>query len=547
MKRYVIFAFALVMLLLCACQNSNVGQTDPSETAVPTQTTTQTETTAPTQTTAQTETTVAMPTETEPEETTEPVVVEYNLDVDDWLVNEPGYLSYTEYFSKDREYGFVDGTSWLIMDGDAGYRYYVQRMDEGIAVVSESTGEMYLVPNSAGYSEFNIIGADGRYAYLQNNKEIGRMDLVTGEYAATFSCEEIVDSRTYDGMVTYYIAYCADDGEASYQVGRIYLPTGDNMELHSFGAENVLQSTVSFRYIYSTRGLVRWTMINPDFVSVLENELSNPDSGFVNYHYDNSEYWEAENGVQLLFECQYYMLIDAIEDANDVFAYRMGVYDADTGKYSEQGGIMDSCWYGSGGSHDHFDPVFRDNGDPIYVKERWFSVKEKVNFAVSGQNEDYVDGRFTLCADYTGTPYLYFALDGVYKKVTEIPVKGIRDTGEYLLCITTDNRILAVSYDGKETALLYKSVYGEVTNLDVEDNYAAFSDGDYIVLIDLENQKYREVVYHPDLFSFYMSRVYDKGVYLDEYEIYFEVCSGLYIQGYTLNLMTGEVHEGYRL
>ena len=549
MKKHLLVLFAMVMLILCACRHSEQGKTEPTETTAPVQTTAPAETTIPTESTVQQTippTTVPQPSET----------VSYDLTVEDWYV-EPEYLSYKEYFSKDRQY-LGGGNAWLKMEGDTGSVYHASWEDDGLVITSDATGEKYLVPDSKECSEFGLAGTDGKFAYLWMNKEYRKMNLATGENEVVFSAEEIVSCVTLDNLVSYYIASRQADGKEYYEVGRVYLPDGHIDVLHTFPAENVVASQVSlWRYsIQSNLGDVKWIMINPAFTEILEKELNDPDSEFRVGYYDNSEYWEAENGIEMLFTSGYYMLLDEIENAYDARAQLMGIYNQKTGKYTEKEGVFDTCYYGSDFGHDHFSPEITETTEPIFVKERWFSVKQKAKFALCdpdhiGEDGTYVDHHLSIISDATSTPYLYFDQEGKYTRVTDIPIQEAVNTSKSIICVTADNRVMAMSFDGKETALLYRSVYGEIKNLDISyyGNYAAFMDGDYIILIDLVKQQYREVVYNPDLSYFYLSVLYETGTYdvAKVPEIYFDITAGLAVDGYVIDLRTGEVDEGYRL
>ena len=488
---------------------------------------------------------------TEPAETEPPRV--YDLKVEDWYT-EPEYLSYEEYFAEDREYTDDNGGNWLKQDNGKIYSFGAVMKDDGLVIVGGAFDEAYLVPKTERFVDWKVIGADGQAAFLASTNEIGRIDLTTGVYSTMYKCDEIISLETYDEMVSYFIsANKADDGMI-YQINRTYLPTGQTDVLYE--EQGAQWYYIHMAKVYSTLGDIRWTRLNPDYVDAMRKELADPDSEYKIGYYDNSEYWEAEDGIAMMLGNGYYMLLDEMEDGLGVNAQLMGIYNAGTGKFSEQEGIFDGCWYGSGYDHDHFTPEMTTAPDPIFIKERWFDVKEKANFVMSdpddiGEYGTFVESNLGLINDYSSTRYLYLMNDGVYTKVTDIPIKEALNTSQCIIAITADNRILAISYDGTQRAELYRSVYGELDKLDVSyhGNYAAFVDGDYLILIDLVKQQYREVVYHQNIhwFALFALDSEDHSTILEIPEIYFDIAVGLYVQGYAINLVTGEIQLGYRL
>ena len=62
-------------------------------------------------------------------------------------------------------------------------------------------------------------------------------------------------------------------------------------------------------------------------------------------------------------------------------------------------------------------------------------------------------------------------------------------------------------------------------------------------------QQYREVVYHQNIhwFALFALDSEDHSTILEIPEIYFDIAVGLYVQGYAINLVTGEIQPGYRL
>ena len=73
-------------------------------------------------------------------------------------------------------------------------------------------------------------------------------------------------------------------------------------------------------------------------------------------------------------------------------------------------------------------------------------------------------------------------------------------------------------------------------------------DGDTLLALDLVKGNYRELVSHQYLRSnFYLDTAHTDGKTHDTDKVYFETYEGLYVEGFTTNINTGELKKGYRL
>ena len=162
-------AFVLAALLLAGC-----APAEPEETT--TAPTTQA-TTAPT-TEPVTEPTAA-PTTEATTEATEPVQ-EFTASL--WRM-EPEYLSYKAYFSQDRPYIKEQVNGWAVTRGDTGY-FIELHADSALRISCRAFEETYTVPGSGktlqDYGGPQLLGTDGKYAYLASDTHIVRVELLTG-------------------------------------------------------------------------------------------------------------------------------------------------------------------------------------------------------------------------------------------------------------------------------------------------------------------------------------------------------------------------------
>lgn len=508
-----------------------------------------TETTLPNETTNHTES-MTDPVETTPP-TSEPIVeVSYDLPVEAWLVEDPEYLSYEEYFSKDREYSRSSGSYWMKQEDACWITFSVSWKDDGLVIGGGEPEDKYLVPDSLNYNGFEILAADGKYVYLLDT-EIGRMDMVTGGYETLYMAEDILCWASYDGMVTYFIALHETDGQETIKICRMYLPTGQVDVVHEESATDIYY--LHLEKVYSGLGDVRWTKLNPDYIAAMRKELADPDSDYKIGHYDNSEYWEAEDGIQMMLDNGNFMLLDEMEDGLGVRAQVMAVYNCASGKYSEKLGIFDDCWYGSGYPHDHFNPDVMTAPEPEVIMSAWTAMEVSPDFdicpaEVSEEDSGYGYERIALVTGVDSQQYLYTKTNGKYNKIVEEPVKSATNTTVCAIYVTLDDRVMAVSYDGTQSVELYQASYGEIEEIDIGESGSLLvvQDGTTLVQIDLKELCVRELVRHDDIHLSMIDYEEIDGNTVDT-DVYFEVYVGLHVSGYTLNFETGELIEQYRL
>lgn len=544
MKKYVSL-FLILALLLCGCA------ADPqsgSETQAPTQTepskvpaTESSETQAPTQVnTEPPETQVMTQPSTEPPETqpptepaTEPTGTEaatqptdpyYELTVEDWQLEEPECLSYEEYFSQPRD--LENSSIKWVKDGRL---FTCTKWNGPVRITSDDGGE-YTVPDSEGYDDYYLAGANGRYAYLFNQDWFFQLDLETGIPDILLALSGATQKYLMDNLVLYYSAY----ENQTFTIGRMYLPTMEQEILYQQEGEFY---QLYFEEVNNTAEPLAWTLINPEFVEVVKGELSDPDSPYKsNENYDYSRFWDQEDGLNDVMHA--YNLMHKIQDGTGVRALLRCTYDPAGGSYSEQTGIVDHCYYGSEMGHDHYNPDVTTAPEPEILMGEWVGI-EMPSFTSQA-------GEMILLNDVDSSLYLYAKTDGDYQKILAEPVKFAVAANTCVVCVTADDRVLAVSYDGAQSAELYRAGYGHIERLQIgcEMNRVVIRDGDTLVEIELDNGRYRELARHDNLYYFYIDSDYEAE---KDVGVYFIVRVGLHCKGYALDLATGEVDEEYRL
>jgi len=564
-KKIVLCVIA-VMLILCGCKqqagkpavptasqapSQTTSSTQPSETTAPTISSTPTQPTRPTETTAATAPT-EMPTQ--------------ELEVEDWQLDVPNYLSYEDYFATEREFLntelFNSQTSWT--KGSRVYEFGYengllnrQKDDEILVVYCEEIDEKYVVPGSKTYINYTIAGADGHYGYLYNENSFLRMDLATGNVEKMLEGYSFCRSSDYepinvyllDNLVAYYISYA--DGELS--VGRLYLPAMKNEILHNTQGEFY---NISLQRPKTNQSPVVWTMTNPEFVDYLKAELANPNSKIQKgTQYDYSQRWKEDDAFSTIINSP--MHLHYLQDAGNQRALLKWTLDLGSEELTKQTGLIDSCFHGSGYPHDHYNTDVTTAPAPELIMGDWTKISQQVPFPLHPSTDGViVKGKLLKVTDVESQVHLYAKTDGDYQKVSNDPIRMVVDTGSCAIYVTADGKaVIAVSYDGTQSVELYRASYGgvdyirfdetelhipSVRSVAVERRFV-IRDGDTLVEVNLDNLQYRPLVKHPNLQNYHIDAGFGDAVY-------FEVYVGLYSNGYVIDLQTGKMREvGYQL
>lgn len=80
----------------------------------------------------------------------------------------------------------------------------------------------------------------------------------------------------------------------------------------------------------------------------------------------------------------------------------------------------------------------------------------------------------------------------IYRVLPEI-IKEIRETYDYLYCISKTNFLVRSSYDGETVMILYETRYGELSNLQYSAGVLYFMDGSVLVRLDLRMNSFEDI------------------------------------------------------
>ena len=312
------------------------------------------------------------------------------------------------------------------------------------------------------------------------------------------------------------------------------LPQSSPYDLNS-GARDISRG-IYFSAPSTTLGTVSWQMMNPAFYAVLQEELANPDSQFKHRHQqDYSKCWEDPEKYPIHL-ATYPGLCDDIEDAYNIPYYIKYTYDPVTSTLTEDYGIIDSCFYGTGQGCNHFDYDITKKETPKILDVDPVAIPN-ISKPTGDTPWDDVDHRGAYIYSDFGYGYPYFNLDDPIRKVADIPVTEIELAPEFIYCITTEGTILQFEYYGTTCNTIYTSE-NELYDLIHGGDKLYFIDGSTIICIDTATGTWHPII-QTTLKEIYISRGYDD-------RLKFGVRQGLYCQEYLFYLDTGELlAQGY--
>lgn len=446
---------------------------------------------------------------------------------------EPEYLSYEDYFSEDRPYNLVNNQkeSWLIPEGDSFIKCSLNKSRHLYIRVSTEQ-ETYAIPNSQSLCEHEILMADGKHAYLGNSTGILQIDLLTGNITGRIPAESIVNDTiyTFDGLVAYYADYTG----GKLQLCRVYLPEMRQDVLYTLDVPVYL---FSGGYAESTLGKLSWMALNPDMQTVLTKELANPESPYRTPSLDLASLWEAEAPLGTkVYESTLMHLCEEIQNTTGIRAWTSYSYNTADGTLTEKTAVIDACFYGYPDYHDHFHPVEVTLGEPIILSDAWKPLpnSDTVTPLPTGGRPD---GTYKIEYSSFGTtpPKLYINIDGVYSVLLDIELKGAPyfvDPRNGIFCITADNRILQLSYDGTICNTIYASNW-TLRDFINRDTVLYVIEKDTVLEIDTVNLQYRKLLRWARM----------KNIGLGHYGIAINANEGISSSSYFYHLNSGELER----
>ena len=562
---YLPVLFVAVFLLLCACAQqqtspassdpdalsstpsinvtpaSRVPDSRPPATSKPATSVPATSAPATAPTTAPTQPTKP----TEPPPPTEP-----NLD---WVTNRE-IVPFEDRFKEDVPFGYKHD-SWLTPWTYPGYSHYLCEyrlmrsptyFSNPIVIQEQGIEEdalLYWVPISLDrLDDMKTLAVDGRWGYFSNNNELCKLELLTGELTTL--------AKKNESDICWEVQACGKDTVCIFQLDaqrnlRIYY-----RDLHSEAERTLYEGVLPLSSAYdlnpvardisrgiyfsapsTTLGAVSWQMMNPAFYEVTQKELENPDSQFKQiYQQDYSKCWEDPDKYPIHL-ATYPGLCDDIENAYNIPYYIKYTYDPVTSTLTEDYGIIDSCFYGTGENHNHFDYEITKEEIPEILD---IAPVEIPNFSKRTEAEPFwgFDHCYTCFFSDFGYSFPYWRGDGFVHKLADIAVTEMSMSNEYIYCITTEGAILQFNHNGSICNTIYTSE-NNLHDLQCRGNYIYFIDGSTIICVDETAGTWRPVI-RTTLKEIYISRGYDDG-------LKFGVRQGLYGQEYRFYLATGEL------
>lgn len=267
---------------------------------------------------------------------------------------DPEYPSYEAFFSQDRDY-FTNHSQiqWMVIQADTASLYKLEKHFERLYVTGDDI-LLHEVPNSAGLLQHTILGVNGRYAYLHDDRQILQLDLLTGHQTLLYESPSILSASLLGRDVLYFAARTGE----TYSIFRLYLPEQRLDVLYDAIPGDIPTSWFQFLPPTSTLGDIRWITLNPAHHDLLKQELSNPNSPYrhgndaIDYRslWDHPEYITNPDYEDRLL---LWLCLD-IQNDTGVRVFKQSILNTGIMGYSEKFGIIDNCWFGTGHDHDHY-------------------------------------------------------------------------------------------------------------------------------------------------------------------------------------------------
>lgn len=440
MKKLYILLAALA-LLLCACTpvTQQPGTNAPDETTVPDDTTLPDDTTVPNESTAPPETTA-------PVETTEQNETFWTADIN--LLP-----SGADYLSQAHTYTSIPPMQWLGRDNNT---YSISKNATGMTVVDATGQSVCEIPLSSDLLDYQIIGADGIHVFLYQNFDFIRLNLATGIAERSVSSDIlVVDVQVLDSNVYFYATYEPNECEV-----RIFCRFNDTLQVVPFVTYGSKSSSLFWlERPECFQGQITWTQINPDMLTKLQEELSNPDSIYkVSASADYSAIWGCTDIITDFSQQDILKdLCRRIQEDTGIYALEYVTYDLSTESYvSSTPAPVETI---------PFTETEEYIGWKAYMKTSdYWRV-----FTFSGELGDY-PGELTIDTSAMEVDLLYF-IDfetGKIVQITDSPVltSPVR-TSEHIYYVleSQPTKVWRCDYDGDNHTIVYESDYGAVTYL----------------------------------------------------------------------------------
>lgn len=528
--QYLPIVLVAIILLLCACarQVTDPPETIPSgsssaalqskPTTKPTTAPTTKPTTAPTAkpTTAPTTKPTTAPTKpttapTQPTLPPEPIQLHT-----DWVTNRE-IVPFEDRFKEDVPFGSNSGT-WLVPEGDGYLCYRLSKKSPNnplwVAVLLDRSGRkevVYEIPAQQDLTAFSLLATDGRWCYLRSDDALIRMDLLSGEI--TTLAEKSEDDIRWEVSACGRDTVCIFrlDGEKTLRVFYRDLHSDAERTLYEgvFPEVPTDERQLVFYRPSTTQGQAYWQMRNPAFEEVFRREAADPDSPC--------------KGTGEVFDI-------AVQDYYDIPILVQYYCDFHTGTLTADFGIMDSCWYGTSWGHNHFDyeitrsePTVILSEEPIAVPNLIKLTPEQAEAAAALNKEFHYNSFYEYRYSEFGHYLPYLLQDGIYTKLSDIPITSMVVTPDFVYCITTEQTIIQLSRDGSICNTIY-TAEKDLGDLFYWRGSLYFTDGSTFFRINTITGMMCPIL------GTTLKEVYIIGEYMDG--LYLGVRQGLYCQEY---------------
>lgn len=272
-----------------------------------------------------------------------------------WMVEESAQLSYEEFFSEERSYQAADagesgtthalGASWSVEDGEDAPLYALQQDKDGfyIALSSDSQTPLYRVPNSAQLVGCETVLTNTRQIYCTRGGELLCVDILTGTTTVLYHGDTLLDVLLAGNEVLYVLTADAD----TLSLLRIYCPTATTDLLYSCPKTDVPSNWYQLLLPESNQSAVLWDTLNPAFWDEVQKLCSDPETLSVELAYP------AAFDVDYIAQCAYQdeaviYNFSQLQNALNLRPRLRACYDSTTDTYTEQYGIYDICFFGTG-------------------------------------------------------------------------------------------------------------------------------------------------------------------------------------------------------
>ena len=457
-----------------------------------------------------------------------------------WL-REPVYLSYEELFSQNLVYepkkmGSTklvpeNSISWVIWDGDAGTLYTLIRNPElpgariggdSLYIASDAWEAPAWICTLEGLSEYYLLACDGCYAYFARYLEEGntsrynesaRLDLLTAELTTLVRADEIMDVYLCGNAVLYFS--CIQEGQ--FQICRMYLP---EQKLEVLCEPDVPATLFGFNPPESTLGKLTWNTVIPEILAALEAELADPNSEYRKnptvYRYDLL--WETEDPLNDLGleKAAENLCIDLFWKDREGYlsCYVTCTYDPETGTVRmPEPGVTAKA--------------------PELVNGEWMPLPGAKIEALPTGEEKPDNAQAVIFGDGFFPGKLYRVTDGILTALTPFPVIEWAEGEDAVYCITEDNSLIQVSWDGKLCNTLYTGGDTPIQMVQQARGYAYIVEGDTILESSCTDQQYRVLIRQESI----------ADLYCDEDGVLFTVIKERYMQSYDYRYETGEIEK----